>query len=87
MTFLLPMLKADFSMSQEYIYQTKDKLDIPFVCFVGKQDALVLHGSQEWSQHTTKNFSIYTIEGGHFFHQENPTELLSLIAKELAQFM
>jgi len=87
MSFILPTLKADFGMAQEYIYVKKEQLDIPIVSFVGTKDAVPMQGAKEWSQHTTKIFTIHTIEGSHFFHQENPTQLTSLISNEISKYL
>jgi len=83
----LPMLRADFSMAQEYTFIQKDKLDIPFACFAASKDSLMSPDDvKEWRQQTSKSFSFHVIEGGHFFHQQNTNEILMLIAKELGAF-
>jgi len=87
MEMLLPMLRADFTLIQEYVYSTKEKLSVPFVCFTGNSDKLVDIGTfNEWNMHTEKLCKFHEIAGGHFFFQENFSDFIQILTQELSAF-
>jgi medium-chain acyl-[acyl-carrier-protein] hydrolase len=74
MAVLLGMLRADFTLSEDYRYRAATPLACPITAFGGLQDSEVSHQQLEaWSAETA---------GGHFFWQSKQAELLSLVSIE-----
>jgi surfactin synthase thioesterase subunit len=65
---LLPALRADIQMMETYQYNERPPLDIDMLAIGGTSDPAVspteLAG---WSRHTSANFSVRLVPGGHFF--------------------
>ncbi len=80
MQMLLPMLRADFTLYETYVYKAEQSLTCPLVAFGGLADAEV---SQEaltaWREQTTNRFELKMFPGGHFFLQEQQDLLLQTL--------
>jgi len=82
MKLFMPILRADFTLDESYIY-SKDK---PFKCritaFGGTEDSEVSREEIEaWKLHTNNNFTIQMFKGGHFFLKPQKELLLQAISK------
>jgi medium-chain acyl-[acyl-carrier-protein] hydrolase len=68
MDLILPMLRADFEMADEYRRAPEPRLSVPFSVWGGEEDTSpsprVLAG---WRDHTTASFELQVLPGGHFF--------------------
>lgn len=65
---LLPTLRADFSIYENYLYQEEPPLDCPITAFGGQDDEWVdREDLQAWGEHTNKSCDVHLIPGGHFF--------------------
>ena len=82
MAFVLPILRADFTVLETYKYQPSAPKACPITGFWGQQDTIV---NQEhvaaWDIHT-HSFTLEAIEGDHFFLQQPsfPNRLLPHLA-------
>jgi medium-chain acyl-[acyl-carrier-protein] hydrolase len=84
MAVLLPMLRADFTLSEDYRYRATGSLTCPIAAFAGEQDGEVLRPEiEDWSRETTGRFALHMLPGGHFFPQTARAGLLSLIRRDL----
>jgi len=84
MGLMLPLLRADFAVSQTYVYREEPPLDCPITSFRGAEDDEVHHEDVEaWREQTGASFSLRVFPGGHFFLQTSQTELLSIISTDL----
>jgi medium-chain acyl-[acyl-carrier-protein] hydrolase len=80
----LPMLRADFGLSETYRYVSGPPLDCPITVFGGAHDPLVPPPDLEgWAGHTTAGCSVRVVPGGHFFLHDDPAAVLDAIAEEL----
>lgn len=62
-----------------------EPLPVPIRALAGSSDPLVPPGlAAEWARHTTADFRVFTLAGGHFFHRSAPGIVLRLIASLLA---
>ncbi|MGK7950699.1 MAG: thioesterase II family protein [Xenococcaceae cyanobacterium] len=87
MELLLPALKADFTMFENYVYDRNSPLDIPITVFGGKQDPIVSQAELEaWQEHTSADFSLYMFEGKHFFLEEQREKILERISSDMANY-
>ncbi len=80
----LPLLRADFGLSETHSCQSDVPLAVPISAYGGIDDE---HAPpitvEEWRAHTTASFRRVTFPGGHFFLNENRAAVLSQLAGEL----
>jgi len=81
---ILPILRADMKMCEEYIYNPEPALDCPIYSFAGRQDrALPYDNVREWQRQTTQAFNMDVFEGTHFFINTALHELQRAIISHL----
>lgn len=80
MRLLLPILRADFTVIETYVYATEPPLDCPISAFGGLQDVDISCDDLEaWRNQTSASFSLEMLPGNHFFmHSAQPLLLQSL---------
>jgi medium-chain acyl-[acyl-carrier-protein] hydrolase len=65
--FFLPMLRADFTISETWIAPERPPLDVPVTAFCGDADDDAPAGDmQGWSAFTSRRFGFRLLEGAHF---------------------
>jgi medium-chain acyl-[acyl-carrier-protein] hydrolase len=85
MEYLLPMLRADFSVSCTYQHTSYPLLNCPISAFGGLADKdVICDDLTAWKEQTTGNFSLQMVDGGHFFINSSPDILLQSIAENLS---
>jgi medium-chain acyl-[acyl-carrier-protein] hydrolase len=81
---LLPVLRADYAVSETYRWRPEPPLDCPISVLGGESDPLTtdeeLHG---WCGHTSTGCTVQVVAGGHFFLHHAGTELLPVIRDHL----
>jgi medium-chain acyl-[acyl-carrier-protein] hydrolase len=86
MEFVLPTLRCDFKLAEQYLSRPRAPLQCPLSVFGGRQDAEVKQGDlQAWSCHTSGPFLLRMLPGDHFFVNSSRAELLQLIGREVAR--
>ncbi|HEY0407822.1 MAG TPA: thioesterase II family protein [Pyrinomonadaceae bacterium] len=84
MSFMLPMLRADFELIETYRYSAGPPLDCPITALGGAQDEDVSRESlQAWRERTTADFSLHMLPGDHFFLHSASSLLLKILSQEL----
>ncbi len=84
MELFLPILRADFTINEKYMYFPEAPLESPIVAFRGTNDVAVsLQQLSGWEQHTISNFALHEFPGGHMFFQQQPKTLIEAILKFL----
>jgi len=84
MRFLLPILRADFSVCQTYRYQSGPPLDVPITAYGGTEDdGETPDLLEEWRHHTTAELSLRLLPGNHFFLHSSQQALLRMLSGEL----
>lgn len=80
----LPILKADFTMYENYIFNHNKKvLDVPLIAVGGKDDKVVQYSELNgWKDLTSNTYTQICVEGNHFFLNYNPPVLLDMILKQ-----
>lgn len=81
---LMPMLRADFCMTETYEYREEPPLDCRLRVFGGSGDEVVT-GDQlgRWRELTTGPFELHVFQGGHFFIHEQHAELMAALCDEI----
>ncbi len=82
--FLLPIMRADFSVCETYRHVEEEPLSCPITVFGGLQDTRVQHNDLiAWQEHTRSTFSLRMLPGDHFFLQPMYLSLLRMITQNL----
>jgi medium-chain acyl-[acyl-carrier-protein] hydrolase len=80
----LPILRADFAMTETYIYQEESPLECPLTAFGGLSDPKVDHEKiLAWNIHTSLRFNTHFFPGGHFFLHDSESLVLNQINHHL----
>ena len=68
---ILPALRADFRLIDDYSYRQRPALPIPLSLLCGDNDPRVpVTHTDKWEEETSLKFSKYLFSGGHFYLQD-----------------
>jgi medium-chain acyl-[acyl-carrier-protein] hydrolase len=85
MALLLPGLRADVRMSEEYLPPLRAALPVPILALTGDLDPDVTpDDTAAWAAATSAGFELRVLPGGHFFLHDARAEVLDLLAGVLA---
>ena len=62
----LPVLRADFALSESYDYRVQEPLSLPTFAYAGESDALAPVSVERWSDEVDGPFRMRRFAGGHF---------------------
>jgi surfactin synthase thioesterase subunit len=81
---LLPVLRADFTMLDEYVFAPGEPLPVPVVAYAGRRDtAVTLADIHAWAPHAGAGLTVHEIDGDHFFLHDDAGQVTELVAKDL----
>ncbi|MET9692971.1 alpha/beta fold hydrolase [Streptomyces sp. NPDC006514] len=81
---LLPLLRADVEMHENYKPVSQRKLGIPVTSLRGTEDALVSRDqAAEWGKATDAGFDLVEIPGRHMYLVDDPQPLLAAVVRAL----
>ncbi|MFC4852124.1 thioesterase II family protein [Actinophytocola glycyrrhizae] len=81
---LLPVLRADFTMLDEYVLTEGAPLPVPVVAYAGRGDTAVsLAEIQAWDRHAGAGLTVQEVDGDHFFLHDEASRVTELLAKDL----
>ncbi|MBC7887441.1 MAG: thioesterase [Ferruginibacter sp.] len=78
-----PILRADFKISETYVYEEHPPLDIPFTVITGTQEDLELPDIQLWQKETNYPVDFKRMPGKHFFIFQHAFKIIEIISKKL----
>ncbi len=79
---LMPSIRADCTLYDEYRYRDAPPMNIPIIAFGGNHDALVDRDELgAWAAHTASGFQLHRLDAGHFYLHE--LSFLALLRTEL----
>jgi medium-chain acyl-[acyl-carrier-protein] hydrolase len=79
---LLPIIREDLNISDLYVYREEPRLPCPITFFEGVSDPWVKpFERQGWRVHTSSEFNIVALAGGHFFSREEQAAIVSEIVE------
>lgn len=65
---LLPLLRSDFALWEQYLPSHRDLLPCPVLAVRGREDQLVeAEDARAWERHTAAGCSEQVVDGGHYF--------------------
>ncbi|WP_280403518.1 thioesterase II family protein [Nocardia brasiliensis] len=78
---LLPVLRADVQMHENYRATSTEPLSVPITALRGERDELVSREqAEQWTTVTRGRFTYRELPGGHMYLVDEPEQLLRLIA-------
>jgi len=84
MALMLPALRADLEIFEQYSTGPETRLHCPVTAFAGDSDDRAPAASMEmWRSVTRGAFQLQVLEGGHFFLRDSRQALLGFIQREL----
>jgi len=84
LAMFLPGLRADFQILETYLWPAAPPLDLPIHAFYGTEDPLTpVSEMRAWQEHTTANFSLHGLPGGHFFLRQSRLDLITLLLSQM----
>jgi external thioesterase TEII len=76
--FILPILRADFTLSENGDLQKVPVVNTPIYAIMGDEEEHVGH-IDSWQYCTHTDFNYKTLPGGHFFIDQHPGEMANII--------
>ena len=84
MELMVPILRADFTLSETYTFQPGPKLNTPMRAFGADADPHVqVEGIQAWGEYTNGDFKAHIVSGHHFFIQNEQSEFFQTFGSYL----
>lgn len=88
MQLFLPLLRADFELSEKYEYTSESPLDVPIAAWAGSEDAEVSVAEvAAWREHTSGAFRFEELPGTHFFIHGSAAVLQHGVRMELTRVL
>lgn len=82
---ILPALRADFQVTDEYAFRVAPRLSCPINAFAGSADRELEPGAmQGWQAHTQSEFELAVLTGEHFFNLDAASGFADELGKLLA---
>jgi surfactin synthase thioesterase subunit len=86
LSLLLPVIRADFEVTQTYAYRHGSPLKCPIKALGGIRDTCTPPDSMRgWKAQTAGAFSLSILPGDHFFIAESRAQVLAITAHELGR--
>ena len=83
---LLPMIKNDFAMSENYAGYSSIKLTCPVTAIGSLEDSwLDSHSLERWKDVTSGDFDMKWFSGDHFYLNHQPADLVQFLHKYVSQ--
>lgn len=78
-----PILRSDFKLSENYLYQDHAPLNIPITVITGTDEDMELEDVQLWQKETTFKVDFKKMPGKHFFIFKHTQIVVDIISKKL----
>jgi medium-chain acyl-[acyl-carrier-protein] hydrolase len=82
--FLLPVIRADFRLSEDYHWDGKSKVRCPVLVLGGNGDEYAKELAA-WRDLTTGEVTLHIFDGGHFFTMTKEEEVCKVVANFVQQ--
>ena len=84
LALLLPLLRHDFSLVDDYCYSEEPPLDMPISVFGGTEDdEVTMDELKAWKSHSNGKFRLRMLPGDHFFLNTLQPFILRAICQDL----
>ena len=86
MSIFLPIIRADFSISETYQYTAEKSLTCPITALGGlNDDSFDQADLIKWEEQSISQFEYYLLPGDHFFIRSSYQEVITIVNKVLYQ--
>ena len=83
MEFLEPILRNDFKVSETYVHQVAEPLNIPFTVITGIDEDLTAEDVLLWQNESIPAVDFKQLDGNHFFIMQHRDFIINAIAEKL----
>jgi surfactin synthase thioesterase subunit len=81
---ILRAVRSDYRAIETYRPTPDAVVDCPVTAIIGADDPRVaVADAQAWESHTTSNFDLHVLTGGHFYLVDHRSEIIRMIATSL----
>lgn len=80
---VLPGFRADLAALERYAWPNHPPLDRPLWIVAGDRDELAGRRLAEWARHTTAEYALRLLPGGHFYFREQPDAVTAALREML----
>ena len=84
LSYIEPILRADFKACETYRYVDNTALNIPFTVITGTDEEMDTTDIQMWQKETEMEVDFRQIPGKHFFIFKYPRVIVDIISKKLS---
>lgn len=83
---LLPLLRADFTLVERYVWEEERPLTLPITAFGTPNDPIATPAQlAAWQQHTSGAFATHLFSGDHFYLRKQTANLLAAVTDEITK--
>jgi len=83
LNFFEPILRADFTATENYCYEENSQLDIPITVITGTEEDMKMEDVRLWQEETSLTVDFRQMPGKHFFILKYAREILGIMEKKL----
>ncbi|UOE51894.1 thioesterase domain-containing protein [Mucilaginibacter sp. SMC90] len=83
MEFLEPIIRNDFKVSETYVHQAAEPLNIPFTVITGTDEDLTAEEVLLWQNESIEAVDFIQLQGDHFFIMQHKDFIINAIAEKL----
>ena len=84
LSYIEPILRADFKTCETYKHQDQPPLNIPFTVITGTDEEMTTEDIQLWQKESDYAIDFRQIPGKHFFIFKYPRVIVDIISKKLS---
>lgn len=78
-----PILRADFTASENYVYTEHPPMNIPITVITGTEEDLTMDEIRSWQKETRWPVDFLNVPGDHFFVLKDPDSIIGIITQTL----
>ena len=78
-----PILRSDFKISEDYVYEDEAPFDIPMTVITGTEEDMELDDIRLWQKETLQVVDFKRMPGKHFFIFQHAFKIVEIISRKL----
>lgn len=79
-----PILRADFTATENFRYRQTAPFDIPITCMIGLEERTTKDEAMAWANETTAALEVIEYTGNHFFMFQHLREIFAVFLDTLS---
>jgi surfactin synthase thioesterase subunit len=81
--FFEPVLRADFKVSETYLYEETEPMDVPITVITGTEEDMKQADIRLWQRESSYEVDFRVMRGHHFFIFSSTAEIVNIIVRKL----